>query len=167
MIDNSELSRIGISLSKELRDEFDRILIARHYASRSEGIRDAIRTYTVNNQWLSDKNTRRRGVIILVYSYSENDLPATIAGIRNEYKNSISISLQTAISQSRRLEVLLVEDNSTTIQALAGRLMGLDGVESVKVTTFLTGNPQDVALSPIQWDSRMDHPLPDLSENII
>lgn len=164
MTDTDDLSRIGISLPNNLLGEFDAILDARNYSSRSEGIRDAIRTYTINNQWLSDKETQRRGVITIVYTHTKNDLPATIAGIRNEYKDSISVSLQTAVSRKRRLEVLLVENNGTQIQALAGRLMGLDGVESVKVTTFLTGNPQDLELYPIQWDTGMEHPVSDIPE---
>ena len=41
----NDLSRIGISLPKNLLDRFDEIINARGYSSRSEGIRDAIRTY--------------------------------------------------------------------------------------------------------------------------
>ncbi len=40
-----KLMRIGISLPGELLDKFDRTLLKRGYCSRSEGKRDAIRTY--------------------------------------------------------------------------------------------------------------------------
>ncbi|MDD1696360.1 MAG: ribbon-helix-helix protein, CopG family, partial [Methanoregula sp.] len=42
---DSDLSRIGISLPSHLLDKFDDIINQRGYSSRSEGIRDAIRTY--------------------------------------------------------------------------------------------------------------------------
>jgi hypothetical protein len=40
-----KLMRIGISLPGKLLDKFDKSLLKRGYSSRSEGIRDAIRTY--------------------------------------------------------------------------------------------------------------------------
>jgi hypothetical protein len=41
MSGDTELSRIGISLPKNLLDKFDEILALRGYSSRSEGIRDS------------------------------------------------------------------------------------------------------------------------------
>jgi CopG family nickel-responsive transcriptional regulator len=164
MIDDGDLSRIGVSLPRDMRNEFDRILHARNYKSRSEGIRDAIRTYTINNQWHSDKNTRRKGVITLVYTCIQNDLPATIARIRNENNDSIIVSLQTLISRDRRLEVLLVEKDGVQIQALAERLRGLTGVESVKVTTIPIEKQSDVEIYPIRWDTGMEHPVSDIPD---
>ena len=52
-IDN-ELSRIGISLPKHLLDQFDEIINYRGYSSRSEGIRDAIRSYIQHYKWMAD-----------------------------------------------------------------------------------------------------------------
>ena len=40
-----KLMRIGISLPGKLLDKFDKTLLKRGYSSRSEGIRDSIRTY--------------------------------------------------------------------------------------------------------------------------
>jgi CopG family nickel-responsive transcriptional regulator len=51
---DDDLSRIGISLPKNLLDRFDEILNYRGYSSRSEGIRDAIRTYITYFKWMSD-----------------------------------------------------------------------------------------------------------------
>ena len=43
MVNESDLSRIGISLPENLLEKFDEIITIRGYSSRSEGIRDAIR----------------------------------------------------------------------------------------------------------------------------
>ncbi|MCG7854363.1 MAG: ribbon-helix-helix protein, CopG family, partial [Methanoregulaceae archaeon] len=51
---DTELSRIGISLPKNLLDKFDEIITYRGYSSRSEGIRDAIRSYITYYKWMSD-----------------------------------------------------------------------------------------------------------------
>jgi CopG family nickel-responsive transcriptional regulator len=44
-IPEHELSRIGVSLPSNLLTSFDKILNSRGYSLRSEGIRDAIRSY--------------------------------------------------------------------------------------------------------------------------
>jgi len=56
---DDDLSRIGISLPKSLLDKFDEILNHRGYSSRSEGIRDAIRTYISYYQWMADVKGER------------------------------------------------------------------------------------------------------------
>jgi len=55
--------RIGISLPENLLNKFDEIIMNRGYSSRSEGIRDAIRNYIVNFEWMSDVEGERVGVI--------------------------------------------------------------------------------------------------------
>lgn len=50
--------RIGISLPENLLGKFDEIIQNRGYSSRSEGVRDAIRNYIVNFEWMSDMEGR-------------------------------------------------------------------------------------------------------------
>ena len=162
MTSDDELSRIGVSLPKNLLDQFDEILDFRQYASRSEGIRDAIRTYTINNQWLSDNNTRRRGVITMVYGYTDDNLLAAITEIRLGNNEIIRVSLQTPVSENRRLEVLLVEGDSTQLRALAERLAGQKGVGAVKVTTIPAGDKRENDLGKVGPDTGLQHPGGDM-----
>ncbi|RLI88864.1 MAG: nickel-responsive transcriptional regulator NikR, partial [Archaeoglobales archaeon] len=46
------VTRIGVSLPKNLLNEFDSIIRTRGYSSRSEAIRDAIRNYIAEYKWL-------------------------------------------------------------------------------------------------------------------
>ena len=46
------ITRIGVSLPKNLLEEFDNIIRTRGYSSRSEAIRDAIRNYIMEYKWL-------------------------------------------------------------------------------------------------------------------
>ncbi|HNQ32495.1 MAG TPA: ribbon-helix-helix protein, CopG family, partial [Methanoculleus sp.] len=69
MSGDTELSRIGISLPKNLLDKFDEILSLRGYSSRSEGIRDSIRSYITHYQWISDVKGERQGVITMTLPF--------------------------------------------------------------------------------------------------
>ena len=54
-----KIMRIGISLPGKLLDKFDKTLLKRGYSSRSEGIRDSIRTYNQHYEWMQQIRGRR------------------------------------------------------------------------------------------------------------
>jgi CopG family nickel-responsive transcriptional regulator len=136
MIRDDDLSRIGISLPKNLLDRFDEILNCRGYSSRSEGIRDAIRTYITYYKWMSDVKGDREGVITMVYEHEQRNLLTDIMEIEHEYHDIIKASLHSHVTHSRCMEVILVHGDGTQLKALAEKLMAHKGVESVKLTTI-------------------------------
>jgi CopG family nickel-responsive transcriptional regulator len=131
-----DLSRIGISLPKNLLDRFDEILNYRGYSSRSEGIRDAIRTYITYYKWMADVKGEREGVITMVYDHDQRGLLVTITDIQHEFNTIIKASLHSHVTHDRCLEVILVHGDGSQLKALAERLMSQKGVESVKLTTI-------------------------------
>ncbi|HOB18005.1 MAG TPA: nickel-responsive transcriptional regulator NikR [Candidatus Methanoculleus thermohydrogenotrophicum] len=136
MSGDTELSRIGISLPKNLLDKFDEILSLRGYSSRSEGIRDAIRNYITYYQWISDVKGERQGVITMVYDHDQRGLLETLTEIQHEYAHIIRASLHSHITQNRCLEVILLRGDGTVLKEITERLMSQKGVEAVKLTTI-------------------------------
>lgn len=132
----SELSRIGISLPKNLLDKFDAIISARGYSSRSEGIRDAIRSYITYYQWMSDVKGERQGVITMVYNHDQRGLLQTIVDIEHEYLHTIQASMHAHLSHEQCMEVILLRGDGTVLKTIAERLMSQKGVDSVKLTTI-------------------------------
>jgi len=136
MTGDSELSRIGISLPKNLLDTFDDIINMRGYSSRSEGIRDAIRSYITYYQWMSDVKGERQGVITMVYDHEHRGLIQTLTEIQHEYMTVIQASLHSHVTHERCLEVILVRGDGGDLKNITERLMAQKGVESVKLTTI-------------------------------
>lgn len=136
MTNETDLSRIGISLPKNLLDKFDEILRYRGYSSRSEGIRDAIRSYITYYQWMSDVHGERQGVITMVYDHEQRGLLQALTDIQHEYLNVISASIHSHVTHDKCLEVILLRGDANELKQVAERLMALKGVESVKLTTI-------------------------------
>ncbi|WP_440948979.1 nickel-responsive transcriptional regulator NikR [Methanosphaerula subterraneus] len=132
----TELSRIGISLPKNLLDRFDEIITIRGYSSRSEGIRDAIRNYITYYRWMSDVKGERQGVITMIYDHDQRGLLPMLTDIQHDFMGIIQASLHSHVSHNRCLEVILVHGDGTQLKDLAERLMSQKGVESVKLTTI-------------------------------
>jgi CopG family nickel-responsive transcriptional regulator len=133
---DTELSRIGISLPKNLLDKFDDIITYRGYSSRSEGIRDAIRSYITYYKWMSDVTGERQGVITMIYDHDQRGLLTTLTDIQHEFMGLIQASLHSHVTHDRCLEIILVRGEGSDIKTLAERLMSQKGVESVKLTTI-------------------------------
>jgi CopG family nickel-responsive transcriptional regulator len=134
----TDLSRIGISLPKNLLDKFDEILHYRGYSSRSEGIRDAIRSYITYYQWMSDVRGERQGVITMVYDHEQRGLLQVLTEIQHEFMDVVQASLHSHVTHDRCLEVILLRGEAERLKMIAERLMAQKGVESVKLTTIPT-----------------------------
>lgn len=132
----TELSRIGISLPKNLLDRFDEIIMARGYSSRSEGIRDAIRNYITYYRWMSDVQGERQGVITMIYDHDQRGLLPVLTDIQHEFRHVVQATLHSHVTDTRCLEVVLLHGDAADLKALAERLMSQKGVESVKLTTI-------------------------------
>lgn len=136
MSGDTELSRIGISLPKNLLDKFDEILKLRGYSSRSEGIRDSIRSHITYYQWISDVKGERQGVITMVYEHNQRGLLETLTEIQHAYAHIIQASLHSHITHDRCLEVILLRGDGSVLKDITERLMSQKGVEAVSFTTI-------------------------------
>ncbi len=135
-LQENDLSRIGVSLPSNLLTSFDKILNTRGYSSRSEGIRDAIRSYIRYYKWMGDVTGERQGVITIVYDHHQRGLVAAITDIQHDYMGLIQVSLHSHVTHTRCVEVLLVRGDATKVKEVAERLMAQKGVETVKLSTI-------------------------------
>lgn len=136
MTGDSDLSRIGVSLPENLLQKFDSIINKRGYSSRSEGIRDAIRSYITYYEWMNDVEGERQGVITMVYDHDHRGLMEAVTEIQHENREIIQSSIHSHLTDERCMEVVMVRGEGAQLRELAEHLMALKGVESVKLTTI-------------------------------
>jgi CopG family transcriptional regulator, nickel-responsive regulator len=136
---DQELMRVGISLPENLLNKFDEIILQRGYSSRSEGVRDAIRSYIVNFEWMSDVQGERVGVITIVYSHSQRGLADNLTEIQHEFGGLIQSSLHVHLDQDNCLEVVVLRGEGQDVRKAAEKMMSLKGVKHVKLTTTSLG----------------------------
>jgi CopG family transcriptional regulator, nickel-responsive regulator len=136
---DQELMRVGISLPENLLNKFDEIILQRGYSSRSEGVRDAIRSYIVNFEWMSDVHGERVGVITIVYSHSQRGLEDNLTEIQHEFGGLIQSSLHVHLDHDNCLEVVVLRGEGQDVRKAAEKMMSLKGVKHVKLTTTSLG----------------------------
>ncbi|MDD1761640.1 MAG: nickel-responsive transcriptional regulator NikR [Methanothrix sp.] len=137
---DQDLMRIGVSLPENLLNRFDEIILNRGYSSRSEGIRDAIRSYIVNYEWMSDVDGKRVGVITIVYDHSQRGLEDSLTHIQHEFGSIVQSSLHVHLDRDICLMVVVLNGDGQDVRKAAERMMTLKGVKHVKLTTTSLGN---------------------------
>ncbi|NOQ47655.1 MAG: nickel-responsive transcriptional regulator NikR [Methanococcoides sp.] len=130
-----ELMRIGVSLPDNLLNKFDSIIESRGYSSRSEGIRDSIRNYINQYEWMSDIRGRRVGTITIIYDHTKRGLSNTIADIQHDYTDLIKSSVHIHLDHDNCLEVVIFDGEGELVKEMDERLMALKGVKYVKLNT--------------------------------
>jgi len=131
--------RIGISLPENLLNKFDEIITNRGYSSRSECVRDAIRNYIVNFEWMSDMDGERVGVITILYDHSQRGLMDNLTEIQHDFGSIIQSSLHVHLDQDICLEVVVLRGDGPDVRKAAESMMALKGVKHVKLTTTSLG----------------------------
>lgn len=127
-----EIARIGVSLPKNLLDEFDRVIAERGYSSRSEAIRDAIRNYLSEYKWLESERGETVGAVAVVYDHTVKGVTDEIIDAQH-HTNVVNASVHLHLSEDRCLEIILVKGNIAEVKKLMDRLAALRGVLNVKL----------------------------------
>lgn len=131
----TELMRIGISLPDALLDKFDEIIEKRGYSSRSEGIRDSIRSYISYYEWMGGIKGHRVGTIAAIYDHMQRGLSNSLTDIQHHYSNIIKSSVHVYLNTEDCFEVVVLEGEGKEITELAEAMMALKGVKLSKLIT--------------------------------
>lgn len=134
-----DLSRIGVSLPEKLLGKFDEIITKRGYSSRSEGIRDAIRSYIRYYDWMSEVHGERIGILSMTYDHSQRGLVTSLLDIEHEFSGLTRSALHVHISHDECMEVLILQGDGKEVKAVAEKIIALKGVKNVKLTTIRPG----------------------------
>ena len=123
-----EVTRFGVSLDERLLRQFDRLIVRKGYANRSEALRDLIRESLVRDQW--ELGTEEAvGTITLVYDHDTRDLADKLTDLQHAHYESIVSTLHVHLDPHHCLEVLVLRGTARTLKEIADRLIGTRGVK--------------------------------------
>lgn len=133
-----ELERFGVSMEKELLEQFDGLLVKRGYSSRSEGIRDLIRRELVKEEW-AKPGQDVVGTVTLVYEHHAHDLADRLSELQHEHHKAIVCSTHVHMDPHNCLEVVIVRGASKKVKGIADALISTRGVKHGELTASTTG----------------------------
>ncbi|TFH06718.1 MAG: nickel-responsive transcriptional regulator NikR [Candidatus Thorarchaeota archaeon] len=128
------LKRFGVSIPKDLLEDFDKLVATRGYIGRSEAIRDAMRSYISESQWEAGGNHLMASLNI-VYSHKPKTM-ADLIKVQHTSDAHVISTVHVHVSKSHCLEVITLKGSEESITKLANKVSGITGIEYAKLFTF-------------------------------
>ncbi len=130
-----EITRLGVSLPKNLLEQFDKTITSRGYASRSDAIRDAIRNYLLEYEWLEKEGGDIVGVINVMYNHHHKGTSDAIVSLQHDYGDVIVSTMHIHLNEDNCLEMVIVKGEMEGIKRLVDKITTTKGIDNVKLIT--------------------------------
>ncbi|MEJ2701253.1 MAG: nickel-responsive transcriptional regulator NikR [Sedimentisphaerales bacterium] len=137
----AELERIGVSLDKDLRSRFDKLISEQGYQSRSEAIRDLVRQQ-LSERRLQNPQARAVAAVFLVYDHHSTKLTKSLIDLQHTHTTGTTLqvisSLHVHLDEHDCLEVIVLRGRVEEINHVAERILSMKGVKLGRVNVVAT-----------------------------
>jgi CopG family nickel-responsive transcriptional regulator len=123
---------ISITLPPELLRRFDDFMEARGYYSRSEALRDAIRSLIAESELAKIETGNVAATIMTTCDYARKDVDLKMNEIRHEFDDVVIENVHRHIDEKYCLEIFISQGNNDRILNLINRLRGMHGIQQVR-----------------------------------
>ena len=134
----SDLIRFGISLPKQLLEDFDSSIEKANYTNRSEAIRDLIRDTMIKKEW-EDSDREVAGAIIFIYDHHVRELMNKITDIQHDFHELIISSQHVHLDHHNCLEVVIAKGGAFEIQELYKKIKSVKNIKHAELSMSSTG----------------------------
>jgi len=132
-----ETVRFGVSIKRELLQDFDELIERKNYDNRSEAIRDLIREELIKREWEEEEEVV--GVITLLYDHHEPHLSEKLTDLQHHHHDLVLSTTHVHLDRSNCLEVIAVRGRGEDVHDLSSALSSTKGVKHGKLTATSTG----------------------------
>lgn len=128
-----KVTRIGVSLEPDLLEQFDVHISGMGYVSRSEAIRDLIRSTLSDNEWKDDEQ-HMVGAITLVFDSHVTGVLERLGKKQTELSETVLASNRVALDDGKFMDIITVAGRLGDLKALKNEYTTLKGVLRGKLT---------------------------------
>ena len=133
----TEIKRFGVSLNKEVLNNFDRLILKTGYSTRSKAIEDLIRDALVKHEWGKGKNVA--GIISVIYNHHKRGVVNAMLDVQHDFPNMIISSLHVHLDHDNCLEIIVTKGNARNIRKLQNAIKTIKGVKHCSLNITSTG----------------------------
>ena len=125
------VSRIGVSLEKDLLDALDEYVKANHFSNRSQAIRHLVNKNTIEQKWQC--NNYGAGSVTLLYDPHRREIQNQISDIQIKYQEILSTQ-RIILDRAKHMEIIAVKGVASRLTELADKLITIKGMQAGKLT---------------------------------
>ena len=125
---------VSMSLTHELLRKLDALIAEKSYSSRSEAIRDAIRTALAEYEVSRWERGTIAATITTISEYGRRDVDERLTRLRHEYDALVTGNMHIHLGSSYCLEVFIAQGAVDDVLTFVGRVRAIRGIQQVKYT---------------------------------
>lgn len=125
---------ISISLTAQLLKQLDKFMQERGYSSRSEAIRNSIRTALSEFELEQFEGGRVTATITAISTHEQPGVDERLTRLRHSYNNIVSGNMHLHLGEIYCLEVFIAEGEAKDISEFISRIRAMRGLYQVKYT---------------------------------
>lgn len=127
------MERFTISLDEKLAQQFDRWIAERNYSTRSEAVRDLLRTELQNARLKSDASPNCVASLSYVFNHHERDLAERLNSLQHDRHDLTVSTMHVHLDHDYCLETVILRGNTDAVRAFSAALIAERGVHHGKL----------------------------------
>ena len=129
----SELARTALAIDKDLLTKFDKWMAGHGYASRSEALRDLIRSALVAAEW-EKPAAEVIATLSIIYDHDRHELAQQLTRLQHADHHAILCSQHVHLDRHRCLEVIILSGTVRQLRRICDAIIAAKGVRAGKLT---------------------------------
>jgi CopG family nickel-responsive transcriptional regulator len=125
---------ISISLTAQLLKQLDHFMQERGYSSRSEAIRDAVRTALSEFELQQFEGGRVTATITAISAQEQPGVDERLTRLRHAHSHIVSGNMHLHLGEAYCLEVFIAEGEAKDVFEFISRIRAMRGLQQVKYT---------------------------------
>ena len=122
------MDRFTISLDKNLATAFDELIKDRGYATRSEAVRDILRTHLQRSREQRDSKGSCVANLSYVYNHHERELSERLARIQHDHHDMTISTMHAHLDHEQCIETVMLKGPVTQVRQFAQEIIAERGV---------------------------------------
>ena len=122
------MERFTISLDEKLATAFDELIKERGYATRSEAVRDILRTHLQHSREQCDAKGACVATLSYVYNHHERELSERLANIQHAHHELTISTMHAHLDHEECLETVMLKGSVNRVREFADQIIAETGV---------------------------------------
>ena len=133
----TNITRISISVEESLLKRFDVLCEKQGYPTRSEAIKQLMRSSLIRDEWT--KGETIAGVITIIYDHHKSTILQKIVEAQHDFGEMVVCSQHAHLDHDNCMENIIVRGEVEKIESLHRKLAAIKGMKHTVLSMSTTG----------------------------
>jgi CopG family nickel-responsive transcriptional regulator len=134
------VTRYSITVPSSLMEAFDELVQHKQYTTRSEALRDLMRSALVEDRWSRD-DAEVMGTVTVVYDHHQRELSQRLTALQHHAHDMVICTTHVHLDHDHCLEVIVLRGRAVRVQEVADAIIGTRGVIHGKLVCTAVAQP--------------------------